>query len=144
MKNKRLFWSVTNLMFNFDISLFMLNKWITITSYLDSSHVSVECQCMHTYMSLLSFLVRRTKVALRTGRRWMYEQKAYTHDTNSCKQDWFVLTLFIFKAPNYVLARTLRVFSFFGRFVWNTDIELKTTANFFGVHDYTQGLTLSL
>ena len=62
--------------------------WITITSYLDSSHVSMEFQCIHTYMSwsLLIFLVWRTKVSIRTGRRWMYEQKVYTHDTNTCKQ----------------------------------------------------------
>ena len=73
-------------MFDFDISLLMLNIWITITSYLDSSHVSIECQCIHTYMSLLSISFWRTKVALRTGRRRIYGQKAYNHDTNTCKQ----------------------------------------------------------
>jgi len=68
-------------MFDFDISLFMFSMRITISNYLDSSPVSIEFRCMHTYMSesLLSFLVQqvwRTKLALRTGRRWMYEQKA--------------------------------------------------------------------
>jgi len=82
-------------MFDFDISLFMLSMWITITSYLNSSHVSTEFQCIHTYMLWLRFLVCRTKIGVRTGRRWMssrkhththVEQKAYTPDTNSCKQ----------------------------------------------------------
>ena len=73
-------------MFDFDISLFMLSKWMTITSYLDSSHVSIEFQCIHIYMSLLSFLVWRTQTGIRTGRRWMYEPKAYTHDINTCKE----------------------------------------------------------
>jgi len=73
-------------MFDFDISLLIICMWITITSYVDSSHVSIEFQCIHTYMSLLSFLVWKTKIGIRTGRRSMYEQKTYTHDTNTCKQ----------------------------------------------------------
>jgi len=73
-------------MFDFYISLFMSSMWITISSYLDGTHVSIEFQRIHTYRSLLSFLVRRTKIGIETGRRWMYWQKAYTHDTNSCKQ----------------------------------------------------------
>ena len=58
--------------------------WIIITSHLSTSNVSIECQCIYKYMALLSF--RRTKVGMRTGRRWIYEQKEYTHDTNSWKQ----------------------------------------------------------
>jgi len=56
-----------------------------VFSYLDCSHVSIEFQCIDTHMSLISFFVWGTMVALRTGRRWMYEQQSYTHDTNSCK-----------------------------------------------------------
>jgi len=42
MKNNRLFCIAINLMFDFDISLFMSNIWITITSYLDSDfHISL-------------------------------------------------------------------------------------------------------
>jgi len=67
-------------MFDFDISLFMLSMWINIViCYFDCSHVSIEFQCIHTYMSLLSLLVCRTKVGIRTGkvgirtgRWWMY------------------------------------------------------------------------
>ena len=73
-------------MFDFDISLLMLSMWMTITSYLDSNYFSIEFQCIHTYMTFLGFLVWRTKIGIRIGRRWMYEQKAYTHDTNTCKQ----------------------------------------------------------
>jgi len=73
-------------MFDFYISLFMSSMWITISSYFDGTHVYIEFQCIHTYLSLLSFLVRRTKIGIGTGRRWIYEQKAYTYDTNSCKQ----------------------------------------------------------
>ena len=57
---------VMNLMFDFDISLFMLNTWMTITSYVDSSHVPIEFQCLHPSMTLLRFLVWRTKVGIRT------------------------------------------------------------------------------
>jgi len=64
----------------------MFNMWITITIYLDCSHVSIEFQCIHTYVTLLSFLAWRTKVRLRTGRRWMYDQKAYTNDTHVNRQ----------------------------------------------------------
>jgi len=39
----------------------------------------------HIYVTFI-FLVWRTKVGIGTGRRWMYEQKANTHDTNTCKQ----------------------------------------------------------
>ena len=74
-KNNTLFWIVINLMFDFDrgISLFMFSMWITISCYLDSGHVSVEFRCIHTCMSLQTFLDWRTRVVLRTGRRWMYE-----------------------------------------------------------------------
>ena len=47
------------------------------------SHVSIEFQCIHTYMSLLNFLVWRTKVGIRTGRRWMYEQKHASRFANN-------------------------------------------------------------
>jgi len=60
--------------------------WIIITSHLSTSNVCIECQCIHTYMALLSVLFRRTKVGMRTGRHGIYEQKEYTHDTNSWKQ----------------------------------------------------------
>jgi len=80
MKNNWLVWIVINLLFDFDISLFVLSMWITITSYLDSSHVSIEFQCIHTFMSQLNCLVWRTKVGIRTGRRWMYSRK-HTHTT---------------------------------------------------------------
>ena len=46
-------------------------------TFLDSSHVSIEFQFIHTYMSLISFLVWRIKVAVRTGWRCMDEQKTY-------------------------------------------------------------------
>jgi len=39
-------------MFDFDFSLFMLSMWITIISYFDGNQVSIEFQCIHTYMSL--------------------------------------------------------------------------------------------
>jgi len=65
---------VINLIFDFDISLFMSNMWITIISYFDFGHVSIESQChgIHAYMSLLSLLVWMNKVVIRTGRWWMY------------------------------------------------------------------------
>jgi len=46
-----------NLIFDFDFH------------YLCITHVSIEFECIHIYMSLLVFLVERTKVDLRTGRR---------------------------------------------------------------------------
>jgi len=58
-------------MFDFDIALFMLKRWITILGYFDCSHVSIEFPCIHTYMSLLSLLVWRTKIGIRTRRWWM-------------------------------------------------------------------------
>jgi len=42
-------------MFDFDVSLFMLYMWITVINYFDCSHVSIEFQCIHSYMSLSSF-----------------------------------------------------------------------------------------
>jgi len=59
-------------MFEFDISLFMLSMWVIIISYFDCIHVSIEFQCIHTYMSLLSLLVWRIKIGIRTGRWWIY------------------------------------------------------------------------
>ena len=64
-------------MFDVDISLFMLSMWVTIINHFDCSDVSIEFQCIHTYMSLLSLLWRtnvgiRTKVDIRTGRWWIY------------------------------------------------------------------------
>jgi len=50
--------------------------YINVTSYFDSSHVSIEFQCIQAYMSLLSLLVWRTKVGIRTGRWWMYGLKS--------------------------------------------------------------------
>ena len=61
-QKKQIILNVINLMFDLDILLFMFSMCITILSYLDSSHVSIEFQCIHTYMSLLSFPVWRTKV----------------------------------------------------------------------------------
>jgi len=47
-------------------------------------------ECIQVVIILLPlvkfFFVWRTKGGIRTGRRWMYEQKVYTHDTNTCKQ----------------------------------------------------------
>ena len=43
-----------------------------------SSHVNIEFQCIHTYMSWLSFFVWRTTVGIGTGRQWIYAQKADT------------------------------------------------------------------
>jgi len=63
-------------MFDFDIPL-LICVWITITTYLDCSHVSIELQCIHTYMSLLSFLVWRTRVGIRTGQRWIATQLSH-------------------------------------------------------------------
>jgi hypothetical protein len=40
---------------------------ITVRRYFDCSHVSIEFQCIHTYVSMLSLLVWRTKVQLQGG-----------------------------------------------------------------------------
>jgi len=50
----------------------MLSMWVTIISYCDCSHVSIQFQYSHTYMLLLSLLVWRTKRGVRTGQWWMY------------------------------------------------------------------------
>ena len=62
---------VIYLKFDFDILLFMLNTCITIIRYFDCSHEAIEFQCIHTCMSLQSFLVWRTKVGIRTGLWWI-------------------------------------------------------------------------
>jgi len=59
-KKNTLFWILINLMIDFDISFLMSSMWITISSYLNSSHVSIEFQGIHSYMSSLSFPVWRT------------------------------------------------------------------------------------
>jgi len=46
---------------------FVLSMCITILSHFDCSQVAIEFQCIHTYISLLSLLVLRTKVGIRTG-----------------------------------------------------------------------------
>jgi len=59
-------------MFNFDILLFMFSMWMTIINCFDCNHVSIDFQCIHTYMLLLWLLVWRTMVCMRTGRWCMY------------------------------------------------------------------------
>ena len=61
-------------MFEFYISLLMLNMWVSIISYCDCSHVYIEFQCSHTYMSMLSLLVWRTVGGVRSGQWWMYKK----------------------------------------------------------------------
>jgi len=47
-----LYYTVINVKFDFDISLFMLSMCNTIIRYFCSSHVSIEFLCIHTCMSL--------------------------------------------------------------------------------------------
>jgi len=76
MNENRFFFEFNNVVFDVE-TLFMLNMiimWITSIHYFvfnmcitfissfDCSHVSIEFQCIHTYMSLYCVLVWRTQV----------------------------------------------------------------------------------
>jgi len=75
-------------MYDFDISSFLFSMWSTISVIWIQimSLVSINVFTHICHGSFFFFWRTKVGISLRTGERWMYEQKAYTYDTNTCKQ----------------------------------------------------------
>jgi len=83
--------------------LFVSSLFIISATPLTVPRLSKEPEVEMKYLSF--FFVRRMPNLVQVGCETQLITQA--RDQRDCPADSFVLTLFIFKAPNYVLARTL-------------------------------------